>query len=474
MHLPPVAFYLSLSMTVYALIAAAGCDNGQGSTDAGTDAGPACGSGRFESFDWQCKSHVGCQPISAPGCGCRCARCNNEECVEQVCTPECASDAGIPSTDSALDSSHGDDFDVPDSAGDAGYYPDAPRFACDYSVDRDGSYVDADWDGGILIPLGKYGFCGVNDKYAFLADYIGDQVASSKVSFINLKDKSIFNYLTACTTEFDRFATKLLDDDNFYWNRTGPKGSDIYRLKLSDPVKPTRITYSDQFIRGASINSIVSGDIIFDGKGPETINYLNTLTGEVKSAQVNTEPFYGFLWNGLYVFSADYTDPVEKNCLAAYDFMNDLYSEYFCTDWMYLTSMGSNKAIYVDGRDSGKYGHPSSDIFIYDLVQRKEIRVTNDEGSQWCPAIFKNLVVYKDLSELGLSAPGPEGLGSLWVYDIDTGIRRKVPINPMDGCPQSLGDRYIAGFSSNDWISTAYLIDMVNAGVVKDGHVVPE
>ena len=94
MQFPPRALLLSLCMIVYALIVAAGCSGGQGSTDAGMDAGPACGTGRFESFDWQCKSHVGCQALTTPGCDCRCTRCNNEECVEQVCEPACPADAG--------------------------------------------------------------------------------------------------------------------------------------------------------------------------------------------------------------------------------------------------------------------------------------------------------------------------------------------------------------------------------------------
>ncbi|MBI5528415.1 MAG: hypothetical protein HY897_18950 [Deltaproteobacteria bacterium] len=471
--------YIATTALVAVTMSACGaCGGGASTADAGQDGGSGCGTNRFISLDYQCRDHAGCQSVGTDGCGCRCSKCDFDKCVEQSCEPACPADAGTSDVtnvylDDGSDDTHGpDDGGTVEDVFDSGH-PDAYQYPCDMVLNLDASYIDRDWDAALKIQVGNYSAMRVNDTLAF---FTTDSATNEKKSIdvISLATHEKVAVVTACGDPQDSFGSMKLSGEHIFWNRWRSSGRDVFGWTPLTVDRPKRLTFSNVGLLGAYQDSIVFGNIQIDGVVPETLFYLEIATDETKDTSLATEPMYGFQWEDWYIFQATYTKPEYKDCVASYDFGHGQYKEYACSNRMMITSGHSWKAAYQDWRDSSKYGHPSTDIFVYDLQAEKEIRLTEDEASQWCPYMFKNLVVYKDLTESGVKAEGPEGIGGLWVYDLDTGVKRKVPIEPMDGCPLGVGDRYVVYNEGAYGNTPTYLIDLVNAGVVKDGHVVPE
>jgi hypothetical protein len=129
------------------------------------------------------------------------------------------------------------------------------------------------------------------------------------------------------------------------------------------------------------------------------------------------------------------------------------------------------KIAYQSWVDSAKYGHPSTDVFVFDVSDDSLVRLTEDERSQWIPKIYGNLVLWQEL----INEKAEEGYGYYVIYDLDTGVRRRIPGIENDGWVWGVTKTHAAIRGGASSVSAPlYLVDLEKADVVKDGHVVPE
>jgi len=131
-----------------------------------------------------------------------------------------------------------------------------------------------------------------------------------------------------------------------------------------------------------------------------------------------------------------------------------------------------NKVAYQSWIDSKKWGHPSTDVFVIDLRDNSIVRLTEGERSQWIPRIHKNLVMWQEVA----NEKAEDGFGYYVIHDLETGARRRVPGIENDCGVTGLAGKYaaICGKAGSSVSAPMYLVDLEKAGVLKDGHVVPE
>jgi hypothetical protein len=428
-------------------------------SDGAWDGGGKCqGDGHLPQYDLQCASNVGCNGLDVAGCGCQCAKCNDMICVLEICPP-CQEDGGL---DAGVERDGG--------SNDRGY----ADTGCLDPLDLDGSYLDANWD-SVKVYVATVSEDDINDEY--FAWIVPDQ---RDVRYLVLGTKRVFD--VRAISKDDLLNGVAVCGDWSYWANClscadGTGSSELFGFGLSaGDCAPTQLT-------GLAIVDVVfcntAGDVL--------VRYLD----QDYHARFNLYPLGDFSApRSISLYNADKAgyirltdkavvfvvpnprDEILDTCMRSHDLATDKETQILCGAGTYILDSHGNRVVYQDWKNYADFGHGQSDVFVYDLDTGKEIEVTHDEFGQWCPVIHGDLVVYQDLTEF----QGYEGgLGYLWVYDLSTGIRRKIPIDPMEGCPTGMNAKYVAfreGFSPIQ--NKMFLIDMEKAGVVKDGHVVPE
>jgi hypothetical protein len=461
-------FRVELLLAALAL-AVSGCtggnarpDSGVAGVDAAMDAGAPCSdAGYYPQHDRQCASNAGCTGVATQGCGCQCARCSDTKCVLEVC-PECPGDAGLDAGDARdggpADQGHADT-------------------GCLDPLDLDGSYLDANWD-AVKVFVATVAEDDLGEQY-FAWTVPTPEGLTSRVDYLVLDTKTVHK-VPNCS-RIDLVRTVAVCGDWSYWinyvtyNGTGPM--EVFGFLMKPPYVLTKQLTELENTAGLFCNS--GTDVLVRYLDQDYHARFNLYPRGDFSAPRNISLYnadkagYIRLTDKAVVFVVpNPRDEILDTCMRSHDLATDKETQILCGAGTYILDSHGNRVVYQDWKNYADFGHGQSDVFVYDLDTGKETEVTHDEYGQWCPVIHGDIVAYQDLTEF----QGHEGgLGYLWVYDLSTGIRRKVPIDSMEGCPTGMNAKYIAfreGFSPIQ--NKMFLIDMEKAGVVKDGHVVPE
>ncbi|MBI5525641.1 MAG: hypothetical protein HY897_04850 [Deltaproteobacteria bacterium] len=427
-----------------------------------------CGFGvHVPEFDPQCKGGTGCRYIDLPPtCGCGCAACDGETCVQTKCVQPCTDGNSAP-----LDGGS-------DATG------DTLRYSSDCAADG-GRVVDAGPASPVSPPGPDYKLITTD---AYVATAHGDNVVWStparRTSYDDIRDicyYSLQSGLTKCLcldrNEYD-VSQFVVERYTIAWVfRKHVPGSFFIGLDYLELDKLTHERVDAG--KGKPIDRLAA----FDQTVVYSV-YENDLRKVVPfyKYQMATKAIEPLLNQGrtggfcLYGDDLVYHSTVYKGKTGHYLFHYDLGTNAerllnaSNTDKLLCAGMWDRRLVYMDW--TGKYG-PGPDVVMYDLDSDKESEIDAKQYGQWFPSIYKNLVMWTDLSASKYVEGGP---GQLWILDLDTNVRRQVTT--------VAGDYSAQVFSHKHFIVTTdtgspggvpyYLFDLEKAGIVKDGSVVPE
>jgi hypothetical protein len=362
---------------------------------------------------------------------------------------------------------------------DAGTPPDVDPNAgpCLDPGDLQGSYLDRDWTQTAVFVENVREVKMSATTLVWIVPR--DQFGGSDIRYLDL-DTHVVRRIPKCRGETS-IMWLATSGDFIYWNDDVPgawQRSAILQFNTSTSVatkvvsKKREVAYPSPFrdlvVYPAGNDCETRARTIFNDSSQDQEVNVVALDRYVDETYLYWH--YAFLWERTFIFHSIHNwpknSPDYNECVSSYDLDSGTLTDHVCSKSIYGTSQYGYKYAYQDWRTG------NSDVYIYDLKAKTETNINNDAGHQWCPNIWENLVVYQDLTESGSPEGGP---GFLWVYDLETTQRRKIPFGPMVGCPNGINSRHVAfraGFSATQ--GALHLIDMEKAGVVKDGHVVPE
>ena len=101
------------------------------------------------------------------------------------------------------------------------------------------------------------------------------------------------------------------------------------------------------------------------------------------------------------------------------------------------------------------------DIYMYDLVNRVETRITTDTSRQLNPAIYGSKIVWEDYR----NQPGPFGKANIYMYDINTKIETRITADSWGQSSPDISDQAIVWKDYGDSLGGNIRMYDLNTGI---------
>ncbi|MCX7943558.1 MAG: hypothetical protein N2746_03520 [Deltaproteobacteria bacterium] len=493
-RLKPIVVVMVVSVMVYG-----GCSRG-GGADTSSDivlgrdglVGGYCDgeTGRYPSWDLECRGNVGCSVREVGGDGgCSCGLCRDEECVRIVCRGDGMRDAvGEDVVDG------GCDLDIK-------IYPDILEPDCEFVPDLEGEVVDyIDLNRPINF-IGRWSIADLNDNNDLLLCIDKGSNFCKEIYYIALNESPIkMRKVPTCMNDYSVFVwefslcngrEKIVFPLSIYTNDLYDMGVIEYDKKTGEIIrhKTPEGIYSAEELKCQDDNVFVYQDApsYEDCEGVDHIIsyffYFNRNKGihkriklpMIKSLREESGEKYYFerdlfvvpyVWNEYVVYTSPLGEEDEykrKNCIWRYNVDTDEREAFFCNKYLhseYTWYPASNVSDYRIAMTiySEVVGYPRGVL----IINFKTGEITHIPLKYPHPVVrlFKNLMLYEDE-------------GEPYIYDFETRVSRRIVGEYSEYFRNAERMNYKYILSAFDY-GSKYLVDMEKLGIVKDGHVVPE